>query len=86
MAERGGIQTGDKVRDTLTGLEGTVVAITEWLNGCVRVTVQPSIVKEGRPVDTTTLDIEQVEIVKAAKRRSLQGTGGPYPEPTRNTI
>ena len=32
---------GDEVKDTITGFKGIVVARTEWLNGCARVTVQP---------------------------------------------
>ena len=84
MADK--LKTGDKVRDTVTGLEGTVVAITEWLNGCIRVTVQPPVVKDGKPVDATTFDIQQLELTADSAPRVLQRTGGPYPEPTRNTI
>ena len=45
------IKLGQKVRDTITGNEGTVVARTEWLHGCVRVTVQHEGGKDGCPFE-----------------------------------
>lgn len=35
------IRLGDHVKDTITGFHGVVVAVTLWLNGCRRMTVQP---------------------------------------------
>lgn len=32
---------GKLVRDKISGLEGIVVARTEWLYGCIRLNVQP---------------------------------------------
>lgn len=54
------IQLGRKVKDVVTGVTGVVVARTEWLYGCVRITFQPQL-KEGKMPDTITLDEQQLE-------------------------
>jgi hypothetical protein len=78
------IKLGDKVRCKLTGCEGTVIAITEWLNQCRRMSIQPSHLKDGVPVDPTTLDEVQLEILSAGPPTTPKKTGGPRPEPRRN--
>lgn len=74
------IELGMKVRDRVTGVEGIAVARTEWLNGCTRVTVQPQKLKDSQPVETTTFDEAQLEVVGSThpltKRRQVR-TGGP---------
>lgn len=57
------IENGQEVRDTITGFTGIVVATTEWLNGCRRITVQSPELKDGRPVDTVTFDEPQLKLV-----------------------
>lgn len=74
---------GDLARDSITGFRGVVVAMTYWLNGCVRVTLQPKALHEGVPVEPSTFDVEQVELVKA-RPTQRRATGGPKPEPSRN--
>lgn len=73
------IQVGDLVRDTITKFDGVVVAITEWLNGCVRVTVQPKQLKDGKPIDTFVFDVEQLQVLKRAKPAAKVPTGGDRP-------
>lgn len=71
---------GDDVRDSITGLTGCVIAKTEWLNGCWRITVQPRELKDGKPVDSCVFDVEQLEIVKPAYvELPAQRTGGDRP-------
>lgn len=77
------IKTGDLVRDTITGFQGIVVCRAEWLNGCVRATVQPKSLHEGKPVETSSFDVEQLEIVQAESPRAVAATGGDRPTPTR---
>ena len=77
------MKLGDKVRDTVTGLEGTVIARHEYLNGCVRLSVQPKEVKDGKPVDSSAFDIEQLELVETVPLRVVARTGGPHDEPSR---
>jgi hypothetical protein len=56
---------GDRVKDKITGTKGIVVGYHYWLYGCERITVQPEEAKDGKPVDTISLDAAQVEVIKA---------------------
>lgn len=79
------IQLGTKVRDTITGVTGIVIARTEWLQGCARVTIQPQELKDGKPVDATTVDEPQCEIIgsKHPHRKAEPAfTGGPQNDPS----
>lgn len=60
------INLGDKVKDKITGLTGIVIAKTEWLYGCERVTVQPQEGKDGKPADAFGLDTAQCEVLEAS--------------------
>jgi hypothetical protein len=71
---------GDKVKDRVTGLTGIVVAYTTWINGCIRLTIQPQEIKDGEPVKTSTFDIEELSIVEAgAVQPKKPNTNGPMP-------
>lgn len=63
------VKVGDKVRDRVTGFKGVAVCRTEWLNGCVRIGVQPAscYTKDGetRMPEISTIDEGQLDIVKA---------------------
>jgi len=73
---------GAKARDKLTGIDGTIVAITDWVNGCRRVTLQPfGIDKDGKAFSTHSADEPDLETVKEApKAKAAKRTGGPMPE------
>jgi hypothetical protein len=58
------IELGDRVKDKISGLKGIAVAITQWLYGCRRVTIQPEELKDGKPVDNFTADEPQLDVVK----------------------
>ncbi len=59
------IELGDRVKDRITGYAGIAHAMTIWLNGCVRVAVQPeSLDKDGKVVDDRYFDAGQLIIVK----------------------
>jgi hypothetical protein len=77
------VKLGDVARDTITGFEGVVVAITKWLHGCYRITIQPQKLHDGKPVDNCTFDEPQVEKVAPEVHESTARTGGPTPEPAR---
>lgn len=84
MADRGELALGDEAKDSITGLRGVVIAITEWLNGCQRIVIQPRELHEGRPVEGSTFDVEQMVLVKrAGETQSRRKTGGPHDMPTR---
>ena len=81
---RPNVSLGDKAKDTITGYEGIVVAITEWLNGCRRITIQPQALHDGKPIDSHTFDAEQIEVVSVAAPVALKKTGGPSISPVRS--
>lgn len=98
MSAPGEVMLGDVAKDQISGFDGVVVAITEWLNGCRRITIQPQRMHEGKLLETETFDEQQVEVVVGRKTpvpnlsrreqskatRTLSRTGGPTPAPTRN--
>lgn len=80
------VQLGDKVKDTISGFSGIVVAKTEWLNGCVRVTIQPLIGKDGKLPESATFDIEQLVVLKSkASSIPQKVTGGDRPDVHKRT-
>lgn len=82
------IQLGDKVRDTMTGFEGIAVTIADYLNGCRRIAVQPTKLKDGKVPDDVYFDEQQLERLGArwmppAQPKLAARTGGPRPAPRR---
>ena len=77
MTQDSKIQLGQKVRDSLTGVEGTAIGITEWLYGCRRIIIQPYGEKDGKPFEAFTADEPGVEVV-------AERTAPPAPEPRRH--
>lgn len=58
------IQLGDEVKDTVTSYQGIAIAITEWLNGCRRIIVQPrTLGKDGEMPKSEQVDENQLVIV-----------------------
>lgn len=75
------IKLGSKVRDPLTGLTGIAVVRSEWLWGCIRIGLQPSEIKDGKPVEETWFDENRLEIVKKEEKvKSIPIHGGPKRE------
>lgn len=88
------IPLGSEVKDTITGYKGIVVARSEWLNGCVRVSIQAQgITRDGVPVDPVVVNQEQVQVINenpvlTEGMRTLAasagaGAGGDRPNVTR---
>lgn len=79
------VKLGDLVRDKITGYTGIAVARTEWLHGCVRVTVQSQELKDGKPVETSTFDEPQLAIVGPSSYvdTGAGDTHGERPDPPR---
>lgn len=61
MAE---VQLGDLVRDRLSGFTGIAYGKNEWLNKCVRYSVHPRELKDGKPIEPQWFDVEQLEVVE----------------------
>lgn len=77
------VKLGDVVEDQVTGLVGMVVSRVEHLNGCIRFEVQPKVLKDGKPVDSSWVDIDQAKLVSATKKKKVSATppGGPHNTP-----
>ena len=74
------IELGEKVRDQISKFEGIVIGVTEFLNGCTRVGVQSTVLKDGTPIDVEWFDEPQLEEVqKAVINCGPKNTGGPMP-------
>lgn len=77
------IELGDVAKDLITGFEGVVVAETKWLHGCVRFSLQPKALKDGKPQESVTFDEPQLKLVSKKAAPTTNATGGPRPEPHR---
>lgn len=85
MKDKQPAQLGDEVKDSVSGFRGVVVAVTDWLNGCKRITVQPPIKKDGTLPGTETFDAEQINVVHAGRVKATPSlTGGPKQNPARH--
>lgn len=71
------IELGQKIRDKVSGIEGIAVARTEFLNGCVRITLQPKGKKDGTLPDEKWFDSQQLEVVGQGIKTTQRNTGGP---------
>ena len=72
------IQLGQKVKDPITGYEGTAVSKTQWLYGCTRIGVQAKIGEDGKVPEMYCFDEPQLESVKPGENEI---PGGPRPSP-----
>lgn len=77
------IKMGDVARDTITGYTGVVIAITKWIHGCERLTLQSRDLKDGVPVESRCFDRPQLEYVSGRTVATTGSTGGPRPAPER---
>lgn len=77
LAALGTIRVGDEAKDSITGYKGIVIAKTEWLNGCARLTIQPQELHDGKPIEAHTFDENQLILIKAKSHEAVRDTGGP---------
>ena len=75
------IKLGERVQDTVTDFKGMVIARCVYLNGCVRIQVQPKeLNKDGKMIDSEWIDEGQLEskVEEESKiQRGEEVTGGP---------
>lgn len=72
------IELGRKVRDKVSGIEGIAVSRTEFLNGCVRYSIQPKPAKkDGSIPGELWFDVKQLEVVGPGVIVEQKRTGGP---------
>lgn len=67
------INVGDRVQDKITKLQGVAIARTEWLFGCVRVTIQPEgLDKDGKTKGSYTVDEVQCKVIKRKAFKNIK--------------
>jgi hypothetical protein len=68
---------GHKVKDSITGFEGTVTGYVTYLSGCNQCLVTPVVKKDGSPQDSCWLDEQRLKILskKAVKLDNSKGNG-----------
>lgn len=70
------IKLGCKVRDTVSGFEGIVVARVEYLNGCTQCAVLPKIGEDGKMPTAEYIDHQRLEVTDAPLKVVASDTGG----------
>lgn len=76
------VTLGKEVKDKVTGFKGIAVARCEYLNGCVRIEVQPLELKDGIPQECIWIDETQLE--SKEKESKDKDSGGPGDVPIMN--
>lgn len=71
------IVLGSKVKDKVSGYSGIAIARHEFLNGCVRYSVQDKINKDGKLPEEKWFDEGQLEVVGKGVAIEPKKTGGP---------
>lgn len=71
------IQLGNEVQDIVSGIKGIAVARHEFLNGCIRFSIQQKADKEGKMPDEKWLDVGQLKVVGKGVSIPKKNTGGP---------
>jgi len=78
------IKLGSKVIDTISGFTGVVIAETNWLYGCRRITVAADKLQDGIPIESQTFDAQQLTvIIEDTKEIKSINTGGERGNPKR---
>jgi hypothetical protein len=69
------IQLGDMVLDSITGFKGVATGRFTFLNGCLRIEVSPTMLKDGKPIEATSFDEQRLT------SKSKVEKGGPFDSP-----
>ncbi|OJY68677.1 MAG: hypothetical protein BGP16_05425 [Sphingobium sp. 66-54] len=81
------INLGDRVRDKITGVEGIVIGITDWLTACRHIGVKrEGVDKDGKPWEMMWFDEPNVTVIQPGVYAPAQPdpatglkAGGPIP-------
>lgn len=67
-------ELGKKGKDKITGFAGILTSRCEFLTGCNRYCIQPTELKDGKPIDGIYFDEAQIEIVsEGLSAKDVQG-------------
>ena len=58
------IELGDLVRDKITGFTGIAIGRSIWLYGCERIGIEPTVLRDGMPMEVVFFDEQRVETVE----------------------
>jgi len=72
-------KNGDKVRDTISGFEGTITCTAIYMNGCIRYDIQPELDANKHYQEGQVFDEQQLELIKTIKEKKKIPTGGDRP-------
>lgn len=68
------LELGLRAKDKITGFEGVLTSRCEFLTGCNRYCIQPTELRDGKPIDSLYFDEAQIEVVsKGITSDSVQG-------------
>jgi hypothetical protein len=79
-------ELGKRGKDKITGFEGVLTARCEFLTGCSRYCIQPTELKDGKPIDSIYFDEAQIEIIgDGVSGKDVQGEkrGNCSPDPAK---
>ena len=79
-------ELGKKAKCKITGFTGIISSRCEFLTGCDRYALQPTELKDGRPIDAIYFDEAQIEIISEGIRpKDVQGEkrGACAPDPSK---
>jgi hypothetical protein len=71
------MQLGSRYRDRVSGFVGVAVSCHSYLNGCNRITLQPSVDKDGKLPECQTFDEPQLEYIEDVVPQGSRLIGGP---------
>jgi hypothetical protein len=80
------LELGQRAKDKITGFEGILTSRCEFLTGCNRYCIQPTELRDGKPVDSLYFDEACLEIVgEGISAKEVQGEerGACSPDPSR---
>lgn len=79
-------ETGEEVKDLVTGFKGVVTAMCKYFNGCIQYRVKPTkLTEDGEPKKSLWFDEEQLKCTKKTtkiKPELSSQTGGPQESPS----
>lgn len=68
------LELGKLAKDKITGFQGILTARCEFLTGCNRYCIQPTELKDGKPIDSIYFDEAQIEIISdGISKNDVQG-------------
>ena len=82
MVEEVEFNFGDFVKHKFSEFEGYVVGKAQYFNGCEKLALQGTALHEGRSLPFEWLDVQEVELIKAAEASEAPPpAGGPMQTP-----